>query len=97
EPARDGAEEAMTGVDDFVRGIVRALRLLSLVFRGLGLGSLGLRDGRSTRRRRIGLGRIGLGRIGLGRIGLGRNGLGRIALGRNGLGQKRRACQAEQD
>src|SRR5262249_10010715 len=67
EPARDGAEEAVAGVDGRVRGIVRALRFRalrlrrwrrrSLVLRGLG------RWGRCpwsiARRRRIGLGQKG--------------------------------------
>jgi len=33
EPPRNRAEEAMTGIDDFVRGVLRALRLRSLILR----------------------------------------------------------------
>src|SRR6516165_4058242 len=56
EPPRNGAEETVTGIDDFVRGILRALRS--------GAARRRRRIGLSWRRRRIGLGRrwIGLGR-----------------------------------
>src|SRR5262249_811723 len=64
ELTRNRAEKAVTGVDDFIRGVLRALRFRWLGLRGLGRGALvlracGLSDRGIAWRRRIGLGRQG--------------------------------------
>src|SRR6266478_2905943 len=66
EASRNGAEKAVTGIDDFVRGVLRglslrSLRRLTLVWRpwGLVLRPWGLCGGGIGRRRRIGLGQKG--------------------------------------
>src|SRR5262249_56771680 len=73
EYVRDSAEDTLTGIDDFVRGVLRALSSGTAWRRRIGLGRRRRRIGLGRRRRRIGLDwrrrRIGLGwrRIGLGR------------------------------